>query len=199
MSGKAMATDPEIVLDWLNGKMAGAAVKESSKHLKDLIGIFHDESARAQANPEAEIYRVSWWEPAAPGTPGGLFWGVTTLFPGCIGDEYTMTHGHFHADRTRAEYYGTVQGEGTLVLMDETRRTWSENMSPGSLHYIDGKYAHRTVNTGDTPLIFWACWPTDAGYDYTTIRQEGFGARVLRVNGKPSLVPQSGTRGVENR
>ena len=177
-----------VKLDWQNGKMMGAAVKESRKQLKDLGGIFHDEARRKQADPETTVYQVQWWEPAAPGSEGGLFWGVTTIFPGRVGDEYFMTHGHFHANRTRAEYYGTVQGEGLLVLMDENRHTWSERMDPGSLHYIDGRNAHRAVNTGDAPLIFWACWPTDAGYDYATIREQGFGARVLSVNGKPAFV-----------
>lgn len=186
-----------VTVNWLTGKMVGAAVKESRKRLKDLAGIFQDESLRAKAEPDATVYRVCWWEPAAPGTHGGLFWGVTTLFPGRVGNEYYMTHGHVHADRSRAEYYGTAQGEGMLVLMDESRRTWSERMSPGSLHYIDGRYAHRTVNTGDTPLIFWACWPTDAGYDYTAIREHGFGARVFSVDGKPILVAQDAMK--ENR
>lgn len=180
-----------VAVDWLSGKMTGAPVKESSKRLKDLGGIFQDEALRTKAESDVEVYSVRWWEPAAPGSQGGLFWGVTTLFPGRVGDEYYMTHGHIHANRTRAEYYGTAQGGGMLVLMDENRRTWSERMTPGSLHYIDGRYAHRAVNTGDTPLIFWACWPTDAGYDYATIRAHGFGARVLCVNGKPELVAQS--------
>ncbi len=195
MSFRPQDNVPGVTVDWLSGKMTGAPLKESSKRLKDLAGIFQDESLRAKADPDTTVYGVRWWEPAAPGSEGGLFWGVTTLFPGRVGDEYYMTHGHFHADRSRAEYYGTAQGEGMLVLMDGSRHTWSERMTPGSLHYIDGKYAHRAVNTGDTPLIFWACWPTDAGYDYTTIREHGFGARVLSVNGKPVLVTQDAAQG----
>jgi glucose-6-phosphate isomerase len=178
-----------VILDWQTGKMTGAAIKQSRKQLKDLSGIFRDEARRKEADQDTTVYLVQWWEPAATGSEGGLFWGVTTIFPGRVGDEYFMTHGHFHANRTRAEYYGTVQGEGMLVLMDEKRHTWSEPMVPGSLHYIDGRSAHRAVNTGDTPLIFWACWPTDAGYDYAAIREKGFGARVLSVNGKPALAP----------
>jgi len=85
-----------------------------------------------------------------------------------------------------------------LVLMDENRNTWAEPMAAGSLHYIDGQHAHRAVNTGDTPLIFWACWPTDAGYDYATIRERGFGARVLCINGRPEMVTQQAAKHVEN-
>jgi glucose-6-phosphate isomerase len=99
-----------------------------------------------------------------------------------------MTRGHFHARRDRAEFYTTVQGEGMLILMDEDRSTRVEIMSPGSLHYIPGYTAHRTVNTGDSPLVFWACWPSDAGHDYETIAERSFGARVLRRNGVPEVV-----------
>jgi glucose-6-phosphate isomerase len=102
-----------------------------------------------------------------------------------------MTHGHFHADRTRAEYYATAAGHGMLMRMDDERKTWGEEMSPGSLHYISGQHAHRVVNTGDVPLIFWACWGSDAGYDYGSIREHGFGARVLQRSGKPAVVPNA--------
>jgi glucose-6-phosphate isomerase, archaeal len=62
-------------------------------------------------------------------------------------------------------------------------------MSPGSLHYIEGQHAHRVANTGDSPLIFWACWPSDAGYDYATIAERGFGSRLIAKDGIPEFVP----------
>ena len=115
-------------------------------------------------------------------------WGVTVLQPGKVGDEYFMTHGHFHADRTRAEYYATVAGKGILLRMDDQRKTWGEEMSPGSLHYLNGQHAHRVVNVSDEPLVFWACWGSDAGYDYGTIRDCGFGSRVVEKGGQPVIV-----------
>jgi glucose-6-phosphate isomerase len=62
-------------------------------------------------------------------------------------------------------------------------------MLPGTLLYIDGRHAHRVVNTGAEPLVFWACWPSDAGYDYGTIARDGFGLRVLDHSGKVVLAP----------
>jgi glucose-6-phosphate isomerase len=44
------------------------------------------------------------------------------------------------------------------------------------------------VNVGDEPLLFWACWPSDAGYDYATIATRGFGARVVERDGQPILI-----------
>jgi glucose-6-phosphate isomerase len=181
---------PPVVLDW-GGRMSGAEIKESSKTIGDLHRIFSEAVQADRMNANEVVYRVQWWAPVSAGVAGGLFWGVTTIEPGKVGEEYFMTHGHFHADRTRAEYYGTVTGQGMLIRMDEDRKTWGEEMSPGSLHYIDGRHAHRVANTGDTPLIFWACWPSDAGYDYATIAECGFGGRLIAKDGRPELVPNA--------
>jgi glucose-6-phosphate isomerase len=75
-----------------------------------------------------------------------------------------------------------------LVLMDESRATRTDAMFPGSLHYITGGLAHRVVNTGDEPLLFGACWPSDAGHDYSSIKAKGFGARVLLRGGGPAVI-----------
>jgi glucose-6-phosphate isomerase len=143
-------------------------------------------------DPSREIYRVRWWAPVNAGTEGGLFWGVTVLEPGKVGDEYFMTHGHFHADPTRAEFYATVSGAGMLIRMDSERKTWGESMTPGTLHYIRGEHAHRVANIGSEPLVFWACWGSDAGYDYGTIAKRGFGARLVERNGEPVFVATEG-------
>lgn len=175
-------------IDWLAGKMHGGPVQTLVRRVGQLGGIFEDRNSWSAMNPEAVVYSVQWQEPVPQETEGGLFWGSTTIEPGRVGDEYYMTRGHFHARRDRAEFYCAVQGEGMLVLMDEDRSTRVEIMSPGSLHYIPGHTAHRAVNTGESPLVFWACWPSDAGHDYDTIAERSFGARVLRRGGVPEVV-----------
>ena len=179
---------PMVALDWARGGMTGVPVQESAKTLGDLKSAFLDRAALGRMDAAQVVYTVQWWSPVPAGDEGGLFWGVTTLQPGRVGDEYFMTHGHFHANATRAEYYGTIRGKGMLVQMDADRKTWAEPMSPGTLHYIRGEFAHRVVNVGDEPLLFWACWPSDAGYDYATIATRGFGARVVERDGQPILI-----------
>ncbi len=174
-------------VDWSSGALQVPGLRSSEKKLGQLRGIFRDAQAFQRMDPDAIIYRVWWWEPVPGGTDGGLFWGVTEIQPGCVGDEYYMTHGHRHAILDRAEFYGTSLGEGMLVMRDESGRSWFEAMKPGSLHYISGRVAHRVVNTGDVPLRFIACWPSDAGHDYQIGGGKGFGARVLRQNGKPAF------------
>ena len=178
----------QILLDWPNGIMHGAEVRKSCTRLGLLKGIFRDQSAWESMNHDTVIYSVQWFEPVIPETAGALYWGSTTIEPGSVGGEYFMTRGHFHTKRDRGEYYTTAQGTGVLVLMGEGRVARVEAMSPGSLHYIPGHTAHRTLNTGDVPLVFWACWPSDAGHDYETIARHGFSVRVMKHNGTPTIV-----------
>jgi len=174
-------------IDWPLGRMNGPAIQRSVKTLGQLNGIFLDPEAWSSLDPDIPVYTVQWQEPHPPGTPGELSWGSTCLEPGRVGDEYFMTRGHFHAKRHCAEYYCTAQGHGMLLLMDENRNSRVEVMTPGSLHHIPGHTAHRTVNTGETPLLFWACWPGDAGHDYETIARHNFSARILHRNGGPEV------------
>jgi glucose-6-phosphate isomerase, archaeal len=186
---EASGTAASVHLDWLTGGLRGGPVQESTKRLGELKGIFQDEAAFVRMNPETVVYQVRWWSPVPAGEEGGLFWGVTILQPGRVGEEYFLTQGHFHANRTRAEFYAAAAGRGLLVRMDDSRRTWCEEMGPGTLHAISGQHAHRVVNIGREPLIFWACWGSDAGYDYQTIRERGFGARVMERSGEAVMVP----------
>ena len=188
MSNNHLSNVQPTHVDWSSGTIFGEGVEEAVKSLGELVGLFRDEGAWRKMAPETEVYRVRAWKPVEEGTTGGLFWGSTVLQPGRVGDEYFMTHGHFHAIPDRAEFYATVKGTGAMVFMDEARKTWSQPMKPGSVHYIPGKVAHRVVNTGDVPLVFLACWPSDAGHDYAQIRATGFSKRLVLRDGEPCLL-----------
>jgi glucose-6-phosphate isomerase len=178
-----------VRLDWASGRLESAAqVRESVKTLGQLEGVFANTDAWRGMDPNTVVYRVQAWCPVPEGTEGGLFWGNTIVEPGKVDSEYFMTHGHFHLKRDRTEYYGTLEGEGALILMDESHRTWMEPMSAGSLHFIPPKVGHRVANVGSIPLRIVACWPSDAGHDYDSIRKHGFGARLLDVSGGATLV-----------
>lgn len=186
---------PFGLVNWADGSLQVPGLCASEKKLGQLKGIFRDEKAWRQLDPETIVYRVWWWEPVPLGTEGGLLWGLTEIQPGKVGNEYFMTHGHRHQIRNRAEFYGTVVGNGRLVLREENGSARYEEMTPGSLHYISGHVAHRVVNTGDVPLRFVACWPSDAGHDYDIVLKEGFGASVMEKDGKPEFQSQSAAHG----
>lgn len=184
-----LKADRIMRMDWKKGLLLNnAEVRETVKTLGQLEKIFRNEDARRKMDPDTVVYRVQAWSPVVEGTEGAQFWGTTVIEPGQVDSEYFMTHGHFHRKRDRTEYYATIQGEGALILMDEMRKTWMEAMSPGSLHFIPPNVAHRVANSSHVPLRFVACWPSDAGHDYDVILRSGFGARLLSVNGKASLV-----------
>jgi glucose-6-phosphate isomerase len=177
-----------MLIDYASGRLTGDAVQRSVKTLGAMSCAFGDQGALTSCDPNTVLYRVEYWLPVQEGQDGGLFIGTTVIEPGRVGDEYFMTHGHFHAKRDRAEFYVTLSGTGGLILMDEQRATRWEAMSPGSVHYIHGRVAHRVANTGGEPLAFLGCWPSDAGHDYDTIRTSDFSARLRDVNGRPELV-----------
>jgi glucose-6-phosphate isomerase len=179
-----------VNVDFSTGVLSGASLVQGTRTLADLAGMFADQTAYAALDPSRVVYRVQAFQPVSADTEGGLFWGATFLESGLVGDEYFMTAGHFHIKRNRAEYYSTVVGHGALILMDEARNSRVEWMTPGTTHYIPAATAHRVVNIGHTHLSFLACWPSDAGHDYETIRERGFSARLRAIDGQPTLVPQ---------
>jgi glucose-6-phosphate isomerase len=170
------------------GELKGAKVVQSSRMISDLIQVFADKVAVRKLNQDQLVYKVQTYFPIEEGTEGGLFFGSTTVYPGKVGDEYFMTKGHFHKQKNRGEFYWCTTGKGILLLMDEFRKVWAEQMEPGSLHYIHGRIAHRVVNTGDVPLRFGACWPSDAGHNYEEITMNGFSARIVDKNGEPEII-----------
>jgi len=177
-----------VDLNLVNFAMIGEPIINQVRKIKDIPGIFGDEKAYQKMDQEQLAYTVQSWLPVADGTPGGLFFGVSTIYPGKVGNEYFMTKGHFHLKSDRAEFYWGVQGKGMLILMDRDRNTWAEEIYPGSLHYIGGEIAHRLANTGSENLVVGACWPSDAGHDYQEIAVKGFSARLVENDGKPELV-----------
>lgn len=164
-------------------------VKETS--VGNLRGCFEDEFVRSKMDQNIVVYKVEMHNAVDAGKEGGLFFGFSHIFPGTIGNEFFMTRGHIHQNKTRSEYYWCVKGQGALILMDKSRNCRVENVENGSLHYIDGSLAHRLVNTGNETLIVGACWSADAGYDYDFISDNSFSVRVKKINGKIALVPSS--------
>ncbi len=133
------------------------------------------------------VYRVS--EIPVPLDEGNLLSSTTTIEPGTVDGEYHMTKGHFHAKLDRAEIYVTLAGEGRLVMATEEGKPSVEPMRRGTVNYVPGGWAHRSVNVGGGPLVFFAAFPADAGYDYKTIEEQGFPVLVVERGGVPEVVP----------
>ena len=179
-------TFPEVI--FAGTTLTGIPIKKLTRSIGDLKGLFADQNAFEEQDANQMAYEVESYLPVPEGTEGGLFFGITRIQPGTIGNEYMMTKGHSHVLENRAEFYWCIEGEGMMLFMDKDRNMWAEKMFPGSLHYIKGVTAHRVANTGESVLSFGACWPSDAGHNYDLVAQNGFSKRLMKVNGEPQLV-----------
>jgi glucose-6-phosphate isomerase len=92
-----------------------------------------------------------------------------------------MTKGHYHLVRDTGEVYLGLSGNGQLLLMTEGGGEAATPIGPGTIAYVPPCWAHRTVNTGEDPFVFFAVYPGQAGHDYGTIEQTGFPKRVMRT------------------
>jgi glucose-6-phosphate isomerase, archaeal len=152
------------------------------RRLRDMRGAYLEEPA-----DDAIVYEVYNLE--VPETNANILQCTTVIHPGKVGREYHMTKGHFHTIRDRAETYVGVGGRGALLLATEDGDHEVQWMQPGSVHYIPGGWAHRTINVGDEPLVFYGAWIGDAGHDYGSIEQRGFPVLIVEgESGEPEVV-----------
>lgn len=146
------------------------------------------QGALATVEPAPLLYEV--YELDVPAKDGEMIPCSTVIKPGRIGDEYFMTKGHYHNNGASAEIYYCLRGEGFLLMRNESEIV-VEPMKPGSLHYSPAGWAHRSVNTGNADLVIFAIYPANAGHDYGTIKEMGFGRRVVRgTDGQPMIVDE---------
>ena len=176
------------------GMIQGEKVSSYQKYLKEMEGAFRSSQG---TDPETLLYTTYSYEAGEAGKAGDLYFGMTVLEPVTVNGECCMTRGHFHLKRNCAEFYFGISGSGLLLLMNEQGRTWAERVDAGSVHYIDGKLAHRLVNTGNGQLKVGACWPADAGHDYDAIEKRAFGYRIFK-NKEEITWEENGENGISD-
>jgi glucose-6-phosphate isomerase, archaeal len=160
------------------------------RRLADVAGIFGDQAAVEQARSQNPlIYEFVDLRASLPGSH--LSFGLTTILPGAIGGEYFMTKGHFHAAQQDGdEIYLVVSGQGLLQLQSRTGEGRDLPLKAGGMLYTPLAWAHRSINTGPEPLVFFSIWPSDTAYDYEEItRRGGFPTRAVQHSGRSALVP----------
>lgn len=163
------------------------AAQVTERRLNDMPGHYHDQEAvQRLLEDDPVLYRVYLVQ--EEDSPSRWNTATSVIEPGRVGQEYHMTKGHYHVNRDAPEVYLTIRGKGKLLLQTREGDFKALDMSPGHFNYIPGEWAHRTVNVGDEPLVFFAVWPEDAGYDYGTIADRGFVKLVLAEDGGPRLV-----------
>lgn len=162
------------------------------RKLSDLDHCFADQNAyeRELEIHDPIIYKVSSIEPADG--DGDLHYGLGTIMPGRVGREFYLTKGHYHSWREAAEVYIGLSGQGMMLLQDE--QTGESRMLPlqaNSVVYVPGNTAHRTVNCGQTPLVYIGVYPAHAGHDYASLTEQNFNQVIALIDNKPQMVLRS--------
>lgn len=132
------------------------------------------------------IYEVHVVE--LPEEEGQILHCTTKIYPGKIGDEYHMTKGHYHSRREQGEVYVGLAGDGYLVMQTESGETSTIPMKAGTAAYVPPYWAHRTVNVGTEPFVFFAAWAGEAGHDYSTIERDGFRKLLVEKDGALHII-----------
>jgi glucose-6-phosphate isomerase len=157
------------------------------RRLSHMKGMFVDEPATKAVLEREDTLLYEVYEVRVPDESGHLLVCTSITYPGKVGDEYFMTKGHFHENIATAEVYYCLRGQG-LMMMESDRGDWkAEPMTQGRVIYVPPFYAHRSINTGQDPLISFCVYPGGAGHDYGSIETRGFRKLVLERNGNPKI------------
>lgn len=174
--------------DLISGFCKSGKVAATPRRVSDMAAQFADQEA-ARALVEAgnpllyEFYGLD-----LPEEPGVLQFGTTILYPGKVGDEYFMTKGHFHTILDTSEIYYGLSGHGMMLMETPEGEVACKEIGPGEALYVPGRWAHRSINTGDEPLVMFFVYRADAGHDYGTIEEKGYRKIVVEREGKPVLL-----------
>lgn len=176
----------QVGIDAKSGAVS-PATGHYTKHLSEFGGIYADNDAWSKAVQDGDdplVYEVIEYRKEG----SDLFFGTTTMQPGKVGQEYYMTRGHFHEDRTKGEVYCTLSGRGVLLLENRQGQCETVEMSENSCAFIPPDWAHRSINCGSEPLVFtWFC-SVDAGHDYGQILKNGMRKLAFERDGKQVIV-----------
>lgn len=158
------------------------------RRLSDMRGMYEE-----QTWSDALVYRVHLIP--VPEQNSEIQCSTTIVQPGTVGREYYMTKGHFHEVRDRSEVYIGLGGTGRLVMATEDGDWIVEPIERGTVTYVPGGWAHRSVNVGDSELVFFAAYVGDAGHDYRTLEEQGLPVLVVKGSSGPEVVPNPRYRG----
>jgi glucose-6-phosphate isomerase len=155
------------------------------RRASDMRGYYADEQSLQQLiAAEGDPIHYETFESPVPEEYGQLKFCISKLYPGLVGDECFMTKGHYHTTVETGEIYLCLRGAGLMLMKTAAAACASEEFRPGGLVYVPPYWAHRSVNTGDEPLISLCIYPGDAGHNYGDIKTSGFPMRVFRREGR---------------
>ena len=175
-----------VDFDFVSGLSKTA--QSTKRYLSKMKGMYYDNAAYEKALALEDSLVYEFYELGCPENPGDLAFGTSITYPGKVGDEYYMTKGHFHSILENAEVYFCLSGEGYMMMENPEGDVKVEKLKPGEALYVPQRYAHRSINTGSTPLITFFVFRGDAGHDYGTIETKGYRKLIVCRDGKPTVI-----------
>jgi len=156
-----------------------------ARHASDMRGYYADEPALERLiASEGDPIHYETFESAVPEEYGQVKFCISKLCPGSVGGECFMTKGHYHSVLQTGEVYLCLRGKGTMMMKTSEGECRLEPFAPGRLVYVPPYWAHRSINTGDEPLVSLCLYPGDAGHNYGDIKSSGFPRRVFKRDGQ---------------
>lgn len=149
------------------------------RRASDMRGYYRDVDALERLIDAGNPVHYEVLEKPVPEEPGHLMTCISRLMPGRVGDECFMTKGHFHSVAGTGETYLCLQGRGFMVMKTVAGATCELPMERGRMVYVPPYWAHRSVNTGDEPLVSFCVYPAEAGHNYGDIAVAGFPQRIF--------------------
>lgn len=169
---------------WDDCKLYGENVVDRQKYVTECVGVYKNDEALAEHEGKLAYYVSNQNFHREDFVKGNLQWGITYINPFTVDGECAMTSGHFHGDTDCDEYYYGLKGTGFLLFWDGLDDFYAEKVYPGSLHYIQGNYAHRIINSGEEVLAVAACSLPASKQDHARIQKQGFPYRCFKKNGE---------------
>jgi glucose-6-phosphate isomerase len=175
-----------VDIDLIEGTML-APDRVLTRRASDMRGYYADEAALQRLIDASNPVHYEVFEKVIPEVDGELLFCISKLYPGTVGDECFMTKGHYHTRPQTAETYLCIRGEGFMAMKTAEGLWDTQEMRRNRMVYVPGFWAHRSINTGDEPLISFCVYPADAGHNYGDIEKEGFPRRIFKRGGKVEI------------
>ena len=154
-----------------------------TQRASDMRGYYKNSAALEELISAGDPIHYEVFEKTIPEQEGHLLLCISKLYPGTVADECFMTKGHYHTVAGTAETYLCIMGEGCMMMKTADGRCATETMRRHRMVYVPPYWAHRSINTGDVPLISFCVYPGNAGHNYGDIASQGFPKRVFRRDG----------------
>lgn len=162
--------------------------KPISRHLSEMKGMFYDKEAYEKQLKIEDKLMYEFYDMGVPSTSGNVAYGTSIVYAGTIGNEYNMTKGHFHTVLDTGEVYYCLSGEGLMMMENPEGDVEVQKFTPGHSVYVPGRYAHRSINTGDQTLVTFYAFPGHAGHNYGSIEEKGFRKLIVKVDNQTKMI-----------